>query len=366
VAFFPGVKAAMSKKETLLWADVLKIASIFAVVLIHAAAPFLLQYHKQGGAAWWAGNAYDSLARWCIPLFFMLSGAFLIPEASQLSLKSFFSRRFRRVFIPFVVWSGIYFLWRIHVNGEALAWKSFLPLFLREPLYYHLWFFYVLVELYLLAPIVAVFTVHARKSTLWYFFILCIIFGSLLPQIQTYVKLDTYFTLGKSSAIFAYVGIFMLGHVLREILPSAAVRVVWTLIFLLALSVTAFGTYLLTVRQNNGVLGELFYEYFSVNVTLMAVAVYLNGKCIPQPAGGTADKPVLNLIQLIATCVPGIYLIHPMMMTLFAREVLGFTLTGANLPPTFGIPLFALAVFTGSLICVLVLKLIPGIKYIVP
>jgi surface polysaccharide O-acyltransferase-like enzyme len=96
-----------NENSYLLWADILKILSIYAVVLIHSAAPLLLDFNEP--VQWWVGNLYDSLARWCIPVFFMLSGAFIMDKASEDGLSHFLFSRFRRIFLPFLIWSGLYF-----------------------------------------------------------------------------------------------------------------------------------------------------------------------------------------------------------------------------------------------------------------
>ncbi|MGH8822038.1 MAG: acyltransferase family protein, partial [Rhodoferax sp.] len=65
---------------------------------------------------WWAGNVYDSLTRSSVPLFFMVSGATLLPK--QEPIRAFFAKRFIRIVPPLLFWS-IFYLWWLSYNGVA-------------------------------------------------------------------------------------------------------------------------------------------------------------------------------------------------------------------------------------------------------
>ena len=61
--------------------DVARSASAIAVVWLHVASEVLVADPSVTSLNWWIGNAADSLSRWCVPVFVMLSGALLIPKA---------------------------------------------------------------------------------------------------------------------------------------------------------------------------------------------------------------------------------------------------------------------------------------------
>ena len=81
----------MKVTERLVWIDLLKIISIFFVVLLHTSAFGVYQGVAANG--WWVANFYDSLARISVPLFVMASGALLLEK--QESYRVFFSKRMR-------------------------------------------------------------------------------------------------------------------------------------------------------------------------------------------------------------------------------------------------------------------------------
>ena len=356
----------MEKQQRELWADLLKIVSIFCVILIHSAAPLLVRYEMIGRSSWWAANLYNSFARWCIPVFFMVSGAFLIERASKDSLYQFFRRRFQRIAIPFVLWSGVYYVWRIYGNGEDLSFTAFPLLLLREPVYYHLWFMYILIELYLLAPLLGAYVQSAGTGNRALFIILWVLFGSVLPFAEDCCNLDTFFSIGVSNTVLNYVGYFLLGYLLRDYKAGALMILILCFLFLLAWTVTAYGTFYTTVILNNG--GEFihfFYDYYSVNVLIMSVSVYIIVKSISIPWAGNF-RFGRYLIITIAACTPGIYLVHALVLAVLKRGMAGIILSETSYHPAIGIPIFALAIFAGSFLVVIIITRIPLLKYTVP
>ncbi len=352
----------MHNNDRQFWADTLKIVSVMGVILIHSAAPLLVLYNQMGSGYWWSGNIYNSASRWCIPVFFMLSGTFLLGKANGMSVTFFFKRRAQRIVVPFFIWSGIYFFWRINVNGEPLPLLSFFGLLLNGPVYYHLWFFYILVVLYILTPVLSSYLNGAKKSNLAYLLILWALFATVLPVIQTFWGDRSYPSDTDLNSAPYYIGYFILGYVLRDVHLGKKFIFVLALVFTLGLLVTAYGTYYLTVVQNNGIFNDLFYHYFSFNVVLMSIAVFLLIKSVNYGNRGVSATIVRNL----AVCVPGIFLIHAIVIAILNRGYLGFTLTQSTINPAAGVPVFAIIVFAVSLLIVFVIRKIPLLRYIVP
>jgi surface polysaccharide O-acyltransferase-like enzyme len=355
----------MSKNNRLLWPDVLKTGSIFSVIVIHSAAPLLSVYDTSRPADWWAGNLYNSMSRWCIPVFFMISGAFLVEKAGRESLRQFFTRRFGRIFIPFVFWSGIYFLWRVYGNGERLSLYSFPVLLLKEPVYYHLWFIYILLELYLLAPLSGVYVKCANASNRMLFLTIWFVFGAVLPMAQSCWGAATFFSFATSESVFNYIGYFIIGSALREYSAGRIMSAFLLVLYFTSVFVTAYGTYHATVIKNRGVFSDCFYNYYSVNVFIMSVTVFLLIK-----SSTIFDRINYSwstrLVSTVASAVPGIYFIHALVLAVLKQGLLGISINETLFGPAFGIPLFASVIFVVSLAIVLLVRSIPVLKRIVP
>ncbi|MGB0088711.1 MAG: acyltransferase [Planifilum fulgidum] len=136
--------------------DFIKGVAIFGVILIHVTAYSLrtTQPLTEGGLFF----AMNQLGRFSVPVFFMLSGLFLFYR--YFGEKSFPARRFYRrrmlyILVPYLVWSLFYWIYGrlAHPDtGPGTVGEAFLALFTGEA-YYHLYFIVVMVQFYLLLPL---------------------------------------------------------------------------------------------------------------------------------------------------------------------------------------------------------------------
>jgi surface polysaccharide O-acyltransferase-like enzyme len=312
---------------------------------------------------WWIGNLYDSLARWSIPVFLMLSGAFLVDEAAGAAPGPFLLHRFRRIGIPFLFWSAVYFAWNIEMNGQDTPYRSFLLVIARRPAYYHLWFLYVLMGLYLLAPLLGAYTVAASRSNIVYLLLLWFLFGSLVPAIESYAGLSIAFMTSAPASVFRYIGYFLLGHLLRATRWPCGRCIT---LFLAGYAVTALGTYFVTVVRNRGSFGGVFYEYYSPNVLLMSVALFVFFRSAAGMDVGGLRSHGMRTVRFTAACVPGIYLVHALLIAALKRGMAGIVLDQYMSHPAMGVPFFALVVFALSLGIVGLIRAVPVVRRIVP
>ena len=66
--------------------DVLRIFAVFSMMLLHVAGS-LWSKTDVATADWQAFNIYDSFARFCVPVFIMLSGAMFLDNSREFSMK---------------------------------------------------------------------------------------------------------------------------------------------------------------------------------------------------------------------------------------------------------------------------------------
>ncbi len=366
ILFAATATMKMAQYERLVWPDVLKIVSVIAVVVIHSAAPLLVDVAPPGPAGWWIGNLYDSAVRWCIPVFVMLSGTFLIDKAYTQGAIRFLGRRFRRLFVPFVVWSTAYLLWRMYINREEMTFTSFPARIAAGPVYYHLWFIYMMFGLYLLAPVLGVYTRYASRRNQLYFLAAWALFASILPTLEPLVGIAVFPPNAPRYAPINFVGYFILGHLLRDTLMPVPKRTLLAVVFFVAFAFTAAGTYYLSVVRNAGVFDGLLYEYHAVNVLAMAIAVYLVAKSTHAPALLQRLERRTGSVRLVAACVPGIYLVHAMVIAVLRRGIAGITLSPTSFHPLIGVPFFALLVFVISFAIIAAIRALPVVRWSVP
>jgi surface polysaccharide O-acyltransferase-like enzyme len=360
----------------LLWADILKILAIFGVILLHVSAPFVVPFEISRN--WWIGNIYDSLTRWCVPLFVMVSGALILGKADGIPLRHFFFVRIRRILLPFIFWSAVYFFYRIHLKADELGTWDFFRMLLTEPIYYHLWFVYMLIVLYLLAPAAGAFLKYAPAKHAWYLMAFWFFWTSLLPIIDKPLPFETYFTpdMNDYSAL-RLSGYFLLGYMLKERFARSGLELSLVLItFMAGGAATILGTYWLSLGR--GEFHPFFYKYFSITVVAMAVSLFVFVKSIFNTRSTIADgngkeRILMNsprILQQIGMSVFGVYLVHALVLELLRDGRFGFVIDhtsafGIQWSPAVGLPFFAMAIFVFSIAPIMIVRLIPILRELV-
>ena len=195
------------------WLDVARIAAITAVVVLHAVAVVVTRryYSDIGTATWWTANVVDSLMRWCVPVFIMISGALLLAPRRE-GLRSFYQRRFNRIGIPLVVWSVVYLSIDLFVK-QASDWSDALNRVLAGKPSVHLYFLFVLAGLYALTPFLRVLTAHAPRRMLWWAAVFLTAVGVADQAISDFAGI------GEANAVtrfLPFLGYYLLGYLLRD------------------------------------------------------------------------------------------------------------------------------------------------------
>ena len=94
-----------------IYADILRVIATLAVMIIHVSATNYrdLSPHSY---EWNMISMYDSLVRWCVPMFVMLSGMFFLNPKKPLSIKKLYTKYIYRIALALLVWGSIYQLYK--------------------------------------------------------------------------------------------------------------------------------------------------------------------------------------------------------------------------------------------------------------
>jgi surface polysaccharide O-acyltransferase-like enzyme len=317
-----------------------------AVVMIHVSAMRWPDTPVQG-ADWQAMNVYAAISRWCVPIFFMVSGALFLAPGRDNTPGQTWRKYISRLLVMWVAWSAFYTVM------SAVFLRTADPMFLLQHLwdgYYHLWYLLALTGVYALIPLLQ--RVVASPALTRYFLIL-----TGIPSIAVATLAVVPVAGGLTSDLVARLGpylvagypfYFVLGHVLHE-RGAALTRRTRNLLYAAGLAgtvVTAAGTAWLSLAAGKPS-GEL-YSYLSVFVVAAAVAVFL---LFQERSGGAVTSP--RLATWARWTLP-IYLIHPA----FVRVVQVFDITPGLLPSAIGIPIiWALALALSTLVSALLVKI---------
>ncbi len=92
--------------------------------------------------AWNTFNFYDSIVRWAVPSFVMISGALFLQR--DIPFKKFFSKYIFRIVTAFLFWSFVYAVANYAKNKDII---KALGHFIMG--HYHLWFLFMITGLYI-------------------------------------------------------------------------------------------------------------------------------------------------------------------------------------------------------------------------
>ncbi len=345
--------------EDLLWVDVARVIAMWSVVVIHVAADVITEWGTLPNSWWGAANFYDSLARGPVAIFIMLSGALLLPQAE--SYRAFFRKRFGRVLIPFLAWSLFYLLWRRHFYEPTLGPAEMLRRFATDRVYFHLWFMYVLIGLYLITPWLRVLVANASKKDLGYFLGLCFLVSFLLPFVESLAGLvgHPFHIKLVIEPVQGFVGYFVLGYFLRKYASEKTVPTAW-LVWGLSLLVCFFGTAWACARIHS--FSTIFYDNMAPNHLFFAAAFFILLKQASPMMGKKVTGRWRRMTGLVAGASFGIYLIHPTFIDVLNHGRWGFTLRSNIWHPAFIIPFVASTVYFLSLLAVLLIQRIPILR----
>lgn len=330
--------------------DGLRVVALLFVIVIHIGAKgFGLL-----GQNWWAINLYESVARIAVPLFFMISGALLLPREHGVAT---IGKRAWRIGLPLLAWSLLYLGWFRYTGQRQSEW---LGLIVAGPVVAHLWYLYALLGLYLFLPVLAPFfrtnPVRVQVFCLVFWFIA----ASLVPL---EVALTGRIQLGiQWTALPLYAGYMAAGALLYHHLPAvprppvlAGAWIGWVV----CAAATALGTWwrVHTLARPD----ETFWVYSSPTVLLAALAAFVCLRAL-FAARVRPDGRLGRCIGFFAGASFGIYLVH--VLVLFFLDGHGIDYRFIN--PWLAIPLLTLGVATVSALLVSLLQAIPLVRSIVP
>ena len=317
------------------WIDLLLVIACALMVISHACDGFVSQFDTNYNA-FLTGALTGSFARPSVPLFAMITGVLIFPVRH--TMMQFYKKRIGRILMPLIFWSIVspllFFLYFNYIYPGTvnpsidLANHTFGATFTKIALFFinfnydttPLWYLYMLIGLYLVIPIVAVWLEKVSKKELQ----LVLLFWGItliLPYVEMVAPFLGYKGNYGSMAIlgesfwnkygtFYYFGGFMgyllLGHYLVKYPLDWSMKKTLAMsisLFLVGYAITGLG-FLLTQEYfpGNYMYLEIVWYFTGINVAMMTVAIFLVIQKINL-------RPSKGLIHF-ASHMFGIYLIH--------------------------------------------------------
>lgn len=329
-----------SNKSRLSWIDLGRVIAIVAVIGVHYSS---IYFHNSagGGEKWLTGAFWLSICKGeASTLFFLISGALLLQREKSADPKQSLCR-VQNLLYPLIVWSVLILGYRsIASDVDFKPWEL-----LFKPAYYHLWFLYALIGVYITLPLLKALydrMISNTRTRIYFLVLSCIVFA-----LNSYGGSRVINTFGLG-VFFCYGMIFLLGgmtyyyvHLYQEkLLNKRTVRVISGVTFI-ALKIL---TFVLLYRQNVGMkeVSELWVYNFQLHIVATGISflVFLSTFSIASPKA-------VRMLSWLSNKVFIIYFLHALILTSVSKVI--------NVQPMIAFPLCVTANFV---ICLLFAALV--------
>ena len=346
---------ASPSRPSIFYIDFLRCLAAFAVVLIHVLGPFRFLYGDIPESDWLAAAGINSMTRWAVPVFMMLSGALLLSTKREFYCEHYLSKRLAKVAIPFIGWTLIYaFVGGFFVNELITnSWSFATTLEIvknspTHPVWYHLWFFYDFIPLYFVIP----FLIPLLKKLTPELTKLVIAVYALM-FLMKWLKVESFLL----ENLILYTGYLLLGWYLFNRDNSKELKY-WVITGISMLLLNFFGTW--TVAMETGEYRSYFMGYKSLNTVIIAGMLFVVGQVYADRIKGR----LRTMITTLSTYSLGIYLLHPLILIPIRQLDNGFySFFGSN---WIAIPVISIVVMFVSLLITQLLVKIPYVRKLVP
>jgi len=338
--------------------DVLRVLAALLVVVFHVAERVIVGLDPTGTAGWWVANLLQAPAHAAVPLFVMISGSLLLAPGRDESAGSFLRRRADRILVPILFWTACYTaLWAMAARlglsdfGHPFTTRNFLAAMAEGTPWYHLWFLYMIPGLYLFTPALRVFVRHADAGLQWY------TAGAIFAIAGVYLTLSILL-LGPHQvawvAFVPYLAYFLAGYRLHCDRPWRKSGGVLLAVIVGTIVATGCGTAWLVSRSGEEVWRYVgFHNLGPLSITMsVAIFIFVAGQQLN-------DGWIVRLCRRLAPATFGVYLIHPLVMSLCRRTL---WLNGSSGGAWIGILATALVVYAVSHLFVSIILKIPYLR----
>lgn len=204
----------MNKKREV-YADILRIGAILIVIFIHAIANYRYKFFGINGRYYFSLTFIDSFTRIAVPIFFMITGTFMLPRTTE-RYSLYLKKRLPKLLIPFFLISIFYYFYKCNLLGINPTITNFFVNFFNGNIKYHFWFMYVIIIIYLLIPFIQKLVKNLNRKNLFSLIMLLAILSNGFYTIYLFsfryehvILKDIYLP-----SIFSYINYLLIGYYL--------------------------------------------------------------------------------------------------------------------------------------------------------
>ena len=296
--------------------EMLRTLACFFVVVIHVSGTYFATWGKIPTSNWLFINIFSTLSRFAVPMFTMISGALILKKSSN--FKSSIKRILKIILV--LLLSSLFYLIVVDLilNGKPFNIKHWILAILEHRVHYHLWYLYMILGLYLLAPILSEIVKHIN-SKLWIYYICLVLFFAttkFIPNTSLILLGRTISPFIPFEGIGPYLGTFLIGYYLYNVVDINKKGFKISIIgFILSNLVTFFMTYILT--KISGIPTETIMDRNGLTSILSSMFLFYIIRYLF--INYNIHKKINMIVMKIGSLSLIIYIIHPFVILTYAR-----------------------------------------------
>jgi surface polysaccharide O-acyltransferase-like enzyme len=203
-----------------------------------------------------------------------------------------------------------YVLWKARLSGDYSGLSASLFSVVKGPAYFHLWYLYALVGIYLFIPFMSKIYRHSTEAEKITYLALWFVVACIIPLVSYFYPAggDLATVYGLSSFVglsgFVFLGAYVFDRIKTQAKPSLVADAAG---FITRAACTALATYWLSLRD--GTPNQLFFSYLSPFVVAGAVFGFRLFISL-----GSRLSRYAKILNVLAGCTLGVYCLHIFIM----------------------------------------------------
>ncbi|MCR4801376.1 MAG: acyltransferase family protein [Lachnospiraceae bacterium] len=348
------------KSKRIVYLDIIKIISIFAMMIIHVAAS---QIHnvQEGSYEWNTFAIYQCLTHFCVPIFFMCSGIFFLQPERKIKIARLYKHNIVRMISALLFWGILYAGYAFYCCKKDLGMnvrESLSKVYNDEFTYghYHLWFLYAIIGVYIIVPLLR--KIAEDKKMIEYFLIVAFVFcfcRNMYPIIPFVgYKIETVLERVDLNFVVGYPSYFLLGYYLHTYELGKMYKKILYVLGGISVGIMIIGT--VVVWAHNPQKNEFMYGFLLPMQLFYSSALFIFGvdKFSKIKFKETTETRIVHLSGLTF----GMYLVHDFFIMFL--EKIGFTTL--SFMPIVSVVVISAVVFVLSYVVVFVINKIPVLR----
>jgi|GEM_PF-3105587 len=317
----------MAKRERIEELFYIRAIAALGILIIHATGSFAVS-SEYGSKAMYLGIFLNQFFRFGSPVFMMVSGLVLFynyRSLDEFDSKKFYKKKLKFIFLPYLLWSTIYFLYshyisKVPLRGEG---KVLLRGILLGESYSHLYFIFLIFQFYILVPLILKYLIGSMKEEPLKVFLTFTIVQGIILIYQYYFKnynatgFIRLFNKYYWKTVFGWFAYFITGGIIglhyKKIVNYIEEHVRGILLGYIIVTIFYVGQVYINIYLNQGrdYYGKfgsirphtIIYAFFS-----MAVLLYITRRIAKK------DNFLVKNLKDFGTYSFGIYFAHPLIL----------------------------------------------------